>query len=180
MPSFKLVNSLSTYPAEFRVLQGTDVVARIGVNAKAEADVPTGNSYQVQAVTSMGDFTLKSNLVSFDASSAHLLAQVRMDQPGLYDFKLVQLNQGLKPSQIICENTWREPVSFNVWRNGSPMAIVKVVDEHNIESVSTLQQWDVYAIINGITTLAVRTNDPDATITAVADNNDDGFAVTVD
>lgn len=175
--SITLLNQTS-YDAEFRVLQGTDQVARIGVHPKAEADVPTGNSYQVQAVTSMGDFTLKSNIVSFEATSAHLLAKVQMTDPSLYDFQLNMVT-ATEPSAIVLENTWRSPVTFNILKDGSPMAIVRVVDEHNTDKVSTAQQWEVYAIINGITTTIKPTNNPSADVTALQDNNDDGFFLQV-
>ncbi|MFL6214205.1 MAG: hypothetical protein ACJ74J_09980 [Blastocatellia bacterium] len=41
--------------------------------------------------------------------------------------------------------------------------------------ISTAQQWTLYAIINGITTSAVETTDPDATIKLVPDNHNGYF-----
>jgi hypothetical protein len=180
--SITLINSLSgkqSYPAEFRIMQGKDLVARVSVPAGGQASVPSGNAYTVTATTSMGNITLKSNAVMFDSDSAHLLAQVRMNNPGLFDFELLQLGSVASGNAITCENTWREPVTFNVQRNGSPMAIVKVVDEHNTDSVSTEEQWDIYAIVDGITTLFVTTDNPNAAITVTADNNDDGYTLNL-
>ena len=177
-----LINNLSgknAFPAEFRILQGKDLVARVGVPAGGQAQVPSGNSYTVTASTTMGNISLTSNSVMFDSDSAHLLAQVRMNKPGLFDFELVPLGSVPNGRAITCENTWREPVTFNIQRNGSPMAILKVVDEHNTSTVSTEQNWKIYGIVDGITTLMVSTDNPDAIITVNADNNDDGYTLTV-
>ena len=81
--------------------------------------------------------------------------------------------------ELAGENTWREPVIFTVSMNGSPLASVQVVDGHNIGTVSTLEQFWIYSIINGITTQTAATNDPDATVTAVQDTFDDGFELQV-
>ena len=68
---------------------------------------------------------------------------------------------------------------FRIWKDGSPFAAIKVVNERNTDSVSTEQQWTVFAIVNGITTDSVVTNNPEATINATVDNNDDGFSLVV-
>jgi hypothetical protein len=45
-------------------------------------------------------------------------------------------------------------------------------------AVGTAQQWTVYAIVNGITTAPLVVNDPNATVTLMADNAG-GFLVMV-
>ena len=55
----------------------------------------------------------------------------------------------------------------------------RVIDEHNDDEIPTAQEWQAYAILNGITTPKVQTSDPNATITVLAGNNDDGFTLTV-
>jgi hypothetical protein len=64
------------YTAEFRVLQGNTPIARVGVKAEESATVPTSNCYKVQAVTTMGNFTLTSNAVTFCKNSVNLRSQV--------------------------------------------------------------------------------------------------------
>jgi hypothetical protein len=180
MSAIKLVNNIpaSVTPAtEFRLSQGSNQIARIGVHAGAQASVPTTTNYQAQAFTTMGDFSLTSNTVSFNSTSARLLAQV-LTEDGFYDFQLA-LAPGSLPSAIVCENTWRNPVQFTISQPGSPMQIVTVVDEHNNTQVSTAQQWQCYAIANGITTPTVTVTDPDATITAVANNGGDGATLII-
>jgi hypothetical protein len=180
MPAIKLVNNVpaSNVPSvEFRLSQGNHQIARIGVHAGGQASIPTTTNYQVQAYTSMGDFSLTSNTLSFNATSATLLAQV-LTEDGFYDFRLVQ-SPGSQPSALVCENTWRNPVQFKITQPGTPVQIVTVVDEHNNTTVSTAQQWQCYAIANGITTQTVTITDPNATITLTPDNDDESFTLTV-
>ena len=82
-------------------------------------------------------------------------------------------------SAIVLENTWENSVQFKLSRPNSPVQIVKVVDEHNNVSISTAQQWTIYAIVNGITTENVETVNPNATITLLSDNNREGFLLKV-
>lgn len=180
MSAIKLVNNVpaSVVPAvEFRLSQGSNQVARIGVHSGGQAAVPTTTNYQVQAFTTMGDFSLTSNTLSFSSTSATLLAQV-LTEDGYYDFQLVQA-PGSQPSALVCENTWRNPVQFKISQPGSPVQIVTVVDEHNNTSVSTAQQWQCYCIADGITTMMVTITDPNATITITPDNDDESFTLTV-
>lgn len=183
MPAITLINNVpaSNVPsAEFRLSQGNEghVIARVGVHSGGQASIPLSNQYTAQAVTRMGDFTLTSNSVSFTAGSTTLLTQV-LTEDGYYDFQLVQV-PGTQPSAIVCENTWRQPVQFNLTQPGSPVQIVSVVDEHNTSSVSTAQQWSCYAIVNGITTTPVIIHDPNARITLTSDNNDEGYTLTLE
>ena len=175
-----LINKVpgSTVPmVEFRLAQGTNQIARLGVHAGGKASIPTTTNYQVQATTQIGNFTLTSNTLSFNTTSATLLGQVYTED-GFYDFQLRQL-AGSQPSALVCENTWRSPVTFKISQPGSPVQIVTVVNEHNTASVSTAQQWECYAIANGITTEPIIITDPNATITITSNNNDEAFSLTV-
>lgn len=176
MSAITLVNATSPssdLTAEFRLFQGNNQIARIGVHAGARASIPTTASYSAQCSTTMGDFTLTSNTVNFSNPSVNLLAQVLVEN-GYYDFQLTML-PGTAAYTVLCENTWREPVQFKLTMPGTPVQIVTVVDEHNNSPISTVQQWTCYAIVNGITTATVTTSDPNATISILADNNDDAF-----
>ena len=179
MSAITLVNSIAealASTAEFRLFQGINRIARVGVHAGGKAVIPTTTEYSVQATTSMGEFTLTSNPVNFEGTSILLIAQV-LSEGGQYDFQLVG-SPGVQPGAIALENTWTNPVQFKLTRPNSPFQIVTVVDENNDTEISTAQQWTVYAIINGITTQTVTVTDPNATVTAVA-NNGDGFTLVV-
>lgn len=180
MSAITLVNATTPtqdLTAEFRLDQGGASVARIGVHAGGQATIPSTTSYMVQASTNIGLMKLVSNPVNLNTRSANVLAQVLVEN-GYYDFQLTLL-PGTQPSAIQCENTWIKPVEFTVTMVGSPARIVNVVNEHNAKFVSTRKQWSCYAIVNGITTASVTTTNPDATITLVADNNDDAFHLVV-
>jgi len=180
MSQITLANNVptsNTPAAEFRLLQGANQIARIGVHAGGAAAVPTTTSYNVQATTSMGDFTLTSNALTFSDTSALVLAQV-LNEDGYFDFQLIQL-PGTQPSAITLENTWRSPVQFTITQPGTPVEIINVVDESNNAIVSTAEQWSCYAIVNGITTATVTTNNPNATFTVTADNNESSYTLTL-
>ncbi len=180
MSAITLVNSINpsdSSTAEFRLYQGANQIARIGVHTTGRASIPTTSNYSAQAMTSMGEFSLTSNTVTFSSDAVDLLAQV-LTENGYYDFQLVA-KSGSRPDAITCENTWRRPVQFTLTKPGTPIQIVTVVDEHNDALISTAQQWQCYAIVNGITTSTVTINDPNGTVTLVSDNNDDAFTLVV-
>jgi hypothetical protein len=156
--------------AEFHVTQSGLLVARVGVHAGASEYVPTGSNYTVQATTTMGDFTLTSNPVSFTDSSANLVGRMLMED-GYYDFQLV-LSPGSQPDALVLENAWRKPIEFSITKPNSPFHVVTVVDELNIGEVSTRETYEVYAIVNGISTEPVTFSDRSATVTLVADPAD--------
>lgn len=180
MSAITFVNNIPaniTQAAEFRLYQGNKLLARIGVHAGGRATVPTTISYSVQATTSMGEFTLTSNVVNFTSPSENVLAQM-LTEAGYFDFQLTA-STGTQAQSIVLENTWRNPVTFTVTQPNSPVQIVTVVDEHNNDILSTAQQWTCYVIANGITTQTVRITDPSATITVSPDNDDDAFNIVV-
>ncbi len=180
MSAITLANSVTPDvigSAEFRIFQGNSQIARIGVHSGGQAMIPTTSSFTVQATTSMGEFSLQSNTLTFSATSTTLVAEV-LTENGYYDFQISQ-QPGTQATAIVCENTWRNPVKFTLSQPGTPVVVVTVVDEHNDVVISTAQQWTVYAIADGITTGSVTVTNPNATITLVADNNDDSFTLQV-
>lgn len=82
---------------------------------------------------------------------------------------------------------------FSIFQGGNCIARVPVhaggqarvpttthpVDDPNDPVVQTAEQWEAWAIINGITTERVTITDPNATITASGNNNDDGYSLVV-
>lgn len=176
MSQLTLINEVPDFPAEFRVRQGNDQVARISVQAdEGKVVIPTTDSYVATAQTTVDGFQVTSGPQYFSDRSAHLLAQV-LQEDGGFDFQLVE-SAGTKPDAIVCENTWRQPVSFNVVRNGSPLGTVKVANEFNTVEISTEEIYGIYAIIDGVTTETLITDNPNATILAYRDNNDPGFSL---
>lgn len=53
---------------------------------------------------------------------------------------------------------------------GSSASVPLVVDENNGDGVGTAQEWQSYAIVNGITTQTLTITNPNATITLQEDS----------
>ena len=170
-----------TSSAEFRLLQGVrhvSMVARVGLPAGGEAVIPTqGSGYTAVAVTQMDDLTLTSNEVSFSGDSQVLVAQVAAEN-GYYDFRLVA-QSGTDLSVIMCENSCRTPVQLTIRQTGTPLTAVTVVDAHQQTLVSTAQQWQCYAIVNGITTGTATFKGSTARVTLRA-GSDDQYSLEVE
>lgn len=180
MSAIRLVNSIPqsvASTAEFRLSQGSNQIARIGVHAGAQAAIPTNSPWSAQAVTTMSGGALESNVVTFAEQSILLGAQI-VEEGGVVDFQLVT-KPGVRPWTITLQNAAPQPVQFTLTQPGSPVQIVNVVDENNSGQIPTAQQWQAYAIVNGITTQTVTTANPNATITAVADNAGGSFTLVV-
>jgi hypothetical protein len=173
--AIRLINSLPL-AVEFRFVQDNFVIARITVGGNAEEKIPTTTEYEVQAFTTMGSFALTSNPVSFRDTSITLKAQVLVEQ-GFYDFRLVAL-PGISPSAITLENTSDNPVQSKLTRPNTPFQIVTVVDEHNCLNISTVKQWTIDAVVNGLPTNAVVADNLDAAISVASDGRN-GYLLTV-
>ena len=176
MSAIHLLNAASSM-AEFRLFQGINQIARVGVPAGGHAAIPTTTQYTAQAFTSEGEFSLSSNVVTFDSTSIVLLAQMQMEN-GFYDFQLAE-KPGIAAYAITLENTWSAPVQFKLNQPHSLFQIVTVVDAHNCSNVSTAKVWSCYAICNGITSAAVTITDPNARVTARGNNDDAGITLSV-
>lgn len=179
MSSITLSNQTLNAKADFRIYQGTDQIARVNLNPGSEAGFGTGNIYKLQASTTVDGLSVTSAPITLSGSMAHLLAEVVMEQPSLYSFRLRKLDGASKPYALALESTWRSPVIFNIWKDQNETALVKVLDNHNVAYISTEQKWAIKAVVDGITTLEVETTNPDAIIEAVENNNDRGFSLRV-
>ena len=172
MGAIRLVNNVppATAPmVEFRLHQGNNQVARLGIHAGGSAAIPVGsNQYTVQAFTDMGEFTLSSKVIDFNADSLALTAEVT-EQDGFYNFDLRQ-GEGSQLNTITLENTWSSPVQFKLYRPNSPFMCSVVVEPNNVLDISTAQRWSVYAIANGVTSPSVEFTNSNATVTATADS----------
>ena len=70
------------------------------------------------------------------------------------------------------------PVQFTLTKAGTPIQIVTIVDPNNKALIPTEEPLTVQAIVNGITTPMMTITDPNATVTAIADNNVDAFTLS--
>lgn len=181
MSTFQLQNQTTgkqAATAEFHIARGNIAWARMSVQQCAEASVPTNvRQYAIQATTDLGDFKLESNLIDFSGDAARFHVEMLMEN-GEYDFRLTQL-PSTQPSAFVFESDWREPVLFTITPSNGMRQSCVVVDEHNTVSVSTAQNWTVFAIVNGLTTENAIIGNPNATITVLNTNDTDGYTLVV-
>jgi hypothetical protein len=167
------VNTLSGgggFSAEFRVFQGDILVARIAVGPSGEARMPWALEapFQVRATAQINGVVYESNPLGLRDTLDTACAEVRMRQ-GMPCFQLVR--PGPPPSlepRLLVENTWREPILLHVWKEGTALSALLGVEAHATASFSTAREWQVSAIIHGVTTEPLRVEDPNATVSAVA------------
>ncbi|MEO8672783.1 MAG: hypothetical protein ABI411_15805 [Tahibacter sp.] len=155
--------------AEFRLSQGMNQIARVGIHAGGQAIIPSGSNYTAQSVITMGHFSLTSNELNFSGTATTLLAQI-LEENGYFDFQLVQ-RPATELSAIVCENSRRNPVQIKLVEPGTPVQIFTVVDSNGSGLVSAASQWTIYAIVNGITT--VTTTNPSPIVTLIGSGDDD-------
>jgi hypothetical protein len=101
-------------------------------------------------------------------SAIKLVNQVPASDAPSAEFRLTQGAQQIARIGIAAGGSATVPTSGS-WQ----------VHESESGSVNTMGQWAVFAIVNGITTQAVTTTDPNATITLAADNNESAFSLSV-
>jgi len=180
MTAITLRNILSpaTSPsAELRVSRGDHQIARIIVYAGGTASIPTAGTLTAQAFTNMGEFELTSNTLEVSGPPAAVRAQV-IEKEGFSDFTITHLKD-VHSDGITLLNGYTEPVTFTLTLPNSSFQLVTGVDANAEQNISTVQQWTVYAIVNGITTPAVTFTRPDATIVLKRNNDEEGFVLDV-
>jgi len=172
MSHFNLRNT-TAYPAIFIVKQGELVMApQLPLAPGAELDIPTSTApcgYQVVASTEALGHTYTAAPLALSGPT-HYLAQLQ--QQDAEDHFEVISSPATAPNQLQFEKTTLSPVYFNIERDGAPMQTVVVVNSFEQTTLQLGDTYSLFAVINGITTEAVTTDNPDAIITAVAAGND--------
>ncbi|MFZ6759892.1 hypothetical protein ACO0K9_22060 [Undibacterium sp. Ji50W] len=167
--SMNLTNKTS-YQAYFTVLKGDLVVVEhipVSPDALAElsTDLPPASLF---ATTTIEGNTYTTATQSF-VGAAGFLAQVKqVPQQGTYDFELVNVGYS-HPNQLQLQKTCIGPVIFSLRTNDHVEQNVVVTDNFVATTLNINDTYSIYAVINGVTTEAVQTNNPQATITAVVD-----------
>ncbi|WMS87014.1 hypothetical protein [Pleionea litopenaei] len=164
-PNITLIND-TAYVAQFVVRKGDQVIARIpGVEPKGKIQVPTADSYQVRATTILNKNTYQTAPKSANPGDKFLAQVLQISDQGTYDFQIVE-GAGSKPDSMEFESTTNTPVIFNVMKDGKPLQSVTVSDNFNSESLYVGSNFYIYAVINGVTTATLNTNDGSAVISA--------------
>lgn len=165
------LRNTTAYVAQYVVLNGQQVIARLpGLMPNAQMAVPTGHTYQVVATTVIDGNTYTSAPLDVSGAAA-FLAQVRqVYAQGTYEFEVVEL-PSTRPDQLQFQKTNLAPVSFTISKDGVSLQTVVVSNSFDVQVLDIGDTFYVYAVINGVTTDAVTTTNPNAVITA---QNDDG------
>lgn len=175
MSNLRLVNKTS-YPAQFVVRRGDLVLARIpGLAPGGQVLIPVDATYQVTAAMVLDGNTYISAPQDVLAGCC-FLAQVLQDRAqGGYVFSLVP-GRSDQAQALQFQKTSLAPVTFTISRAGRPLQTLVVNDSFQRETILIGHEFTLQAVINGITTDAVTTANPDACIQAIEDQSDPAFS----
>lgn len=140
-----------------------------GVGAGGQVVVPIDDRYDVTASTVLDGNTYTTAPIAFEGASG-FLAQILQDaSQDSYEFKLVQ-TPSTAPDQLQFQKTCISPVTFNLSRNGKLLQSIVVSNSFEMKTLERGDTFNVFAVINGVTTATLVTSDQEATIRAVDEN----------
>lgn len=170
MPFLSLQNN-TRFPAIYVVKKGEQTIARTPPVAPGGVlRVPDTQNFTVVATTVIEGNTYTSAPITV-SGPAGFLAQVLQHAPqGTYLFDMQEIPPR-GPDLLEFQTTTTSPVTFTISDSGIHLQTVVVKDAFNIVTLSLAGTCSIYAIINGVTTEVVRTDDPDAVITAIEDTS---------
>jgi len=171
MSSLRFLNDTS-YIAQFVVTKGDLMLARLpGIAPGAQIQVPCEDIYEVSAQVVVDGNTFTSAPASVTGPTS-FLAQVKQNRAqGTYEFEMKVVDSSAA-DQMLFQKTTIAPVTFTISRNGKPLQNVVVQDSFLAKTLRINSIYSVYAVINGVTTDTLQTNNPNAVITAISDNSD--------
>lgn len=165
--SFLTLRNNTPFPAVYVVKKGQQTIARTpGLAPGGELRVPGTQTHTVVATTVIEGNTYTSAPITV-SGAAGFLAQVLQHAPqGTYLFEMQEIpSRG--PDRLEFQTTTTSPVTFTISLQGTYLQTVFVKDAFNVVTVSLAGTYSIYAIINGITTEVVQTDDADAVVTAI-------------
>lgn len=166
MSSLTLRNN-TPFPAVYVVKKGDQIIVRTPpVAPGAVLQEPGTQTRTVVAATVIEGNTYTSAPITV-SGSAGFLAQVLQHSPqGTYLFEMQEIPPR-GPDRLEFQTTTSSPVTFTISNNGIHLQTVVVKDAFNVVSLALAGTYSIYAIINGITTEVVQTDDADAVVSAV-------------
>ncbi|MFZ6720684.1 hypothetical protein [Undibacterium sp. Ji49W] len=167
--SMNLTNK-TNYQAYFTVLKGDMLIAEhLPVPPESMAELATDlPPASVFATTVIQGNTYTSASQSF-VGAAGFLAQVKqVMQQGTFEFDMIHVPYS-NPNQLQLQKTCVGPVIFSIRQNDQVTQNVVVTDDFIPSTLNISDTYTVYAVINGVTTDAIQTSNPQAAINAVVD-----------
>lgn len=166
------------YMAMFVVKRGDMTVARLPGLAPGDIQqVPTTQTYTVVATTVLEGNTYTSAPIVFTDAMRFLAQVVQQQAQGTYAFEVVSMSSS-DPAQLQFETTAIGPVTFEVSANGRHLQSVVIANAFTRQTLQIGDTYSIYAVINGITTEVVTTDNPDAVI-AVVEESDESYAIEI-
>lgn len=166
------------YIAMFVVRRGDMTIARLpGLAPGAVLQVPTTQTYTVVATTVLEGNTYTSAPIVFTDAMRFLARVVQQQAQGTYAFEVASMSSS-DPAQLQFEATTVSPVVFQVSANGRHLQSVVVANAFTAQTLQIGDTYSIYAVINGITTEVVTTDNPDAVI-AVVEESDASYAIEI-
>ncbi len=165
--SYMTFRNKTGYIAQYVVTKGEQVVARIpGIPPNAQMQVPTDNTYQVEATAVIDGNTYITAPLDVSGATGFRAQVIQAPTQDTYAFEMVEI-PSLNPGQLQFQKTCLGPVSFTILLNGRVLQSVQVVDDFSMKTLEISDTYSIYAIVNGITTDTISTTDPSAVITAI-------------
>ena len=165
--SFLTLRNNTPFPAVYVVKKGQQTIARTPpVAPGAVLQVPGARTRTVVAATVIEGNTYTSAPITVSGAAGFLARILQHASQGTYLFDLQEIPPR-GPDRIEFQTTTTSPVTFTISNNGAPLQTVVVKDAFNSVTLSLAGTYSIYAIINGITTEMVQTDDADAVVIAV-------------
>lgn len=159
----------TTYDAQYKVLKGQQVVASLPATAPGgSVIIPTTNIYTITAAATIDGNQYTSAPMKVN-SGVGFRAEVKQDTAQqTYVFEVIEIPSS-QPNQLEFEKTCKADVVFTVLKDNRPLQSISLTSPFMKSSLSLGDTFYISAIIDGVTTDVVTTNDPNAIITAVDD-----------
>ncbi len=156
------------HPATFQVKKGGMVIARTpAIVHGAAVQIPTSEAYTVVARTVIEGNAYTSAPISFFGAACFVARVLQIESQGTYQFEMVQASPR-SADHLEFENTTRAAVTFTLSHAGIWLQTVVARDAFDTVSIPLAGGYALYALINGVTTDSLQTDDPDAVIAARA------------
>jgi len=157
------------YPAQIIVKKADQVVVFMpSIEPGQKIVVPTTDTYEVVASTTIDGNTYSSAPMSVTGATSFLARVVQDYAQGTYVFD-VQKTNSTSSSQMQFQSTWRDTVTFTISKDDKALQNVVCADGFNMEVIQLGNTYSFQSIINGVTTDLQYSDNPNTICTAVND-----------
>lgn len=168
---FLTLQNNTPFPAVYIVMKGEQMIARTAsVAPGAELQVPSTEVYTVVASTMVEGNTYTSAPITFSGATGFIAQILQHASTGTYTFEIQQV-PARASDRLEFQKTTIDPVTFIISHEGIPLQSVVVSNSFAMVTLSLDGTYSIHAVINGVTTGTIQTEDPGAVITANEDSS---------